>query len=72
LVDKTVNGKEYLRLTYHGESGSKKSCKVWNFNSSKDILFQKHGIIVGKFQKDQYGFRSFPNQIRMLKSKAKV
>jgi DNA polymerase-3 subunit alpha len=71
-VDKSSNGKEYLRLTFHGESGVRRNCKVWNFDSTRDVVFERHDILVGKFQKDQWGMKCFPNQLRILKSKTKI
>lgn len=71
-VDTSSTGKEYLRLVFHGDSGAKRNCKVWNFDSSKDTVFQAHEIIVGKYQKDQWGMKAFPNQLRVLRSKPKV
>lgn len=71
-VDKSSTGKEYLRLVFHGDSGTRRNCKVWNFDSSKDTVFQRNSIIIGKFQKDQWGMKAFPNQIRILTSKSKV
>ena len=71
-VDKSSTGKEYLRLVFHGDSEAKRNCKVWNFDSRKDVVFQKHDVIIGKYQKDQYGMKAFPNQIRVLRSKPKV
>jgi hypothetical protein len=52
--------------------GVRRNCKVWNFDSAKDVVFEKHDILVGKFQKDQWGMKCFPNQLRVLRSKTKV
>lgn len=71
-IDKASNGKEYLRLMFHGESGTKRSCKIWGFDKSQHTVYVKNNIIIGKFRKDQWGLSSFPNQIRLLKSKTEI
>jgi DNA polymerase-3 subunit alpha len=65
-VDKSANGKEYLRLAFHGESGAKRYCKVWAFDPRKDLVFEKNDILIGKFQKDDWGMKTFPNQLKVL------
>jgi DNA-directed DNA polymerase III PolC len=69
VVDTSSTGKQYLRLTFHGDSGAKRTCKVWNYDGDNDVLFKKHDIIVGKFKKDQWGMKTFPNQLRLLTRK---
>lgn len=71
-VSETRNGKEFLQIQFHGEAGVKRGCKVWNFDSSKNSVLMKNQVIVGKYQKDEWGLKTFPNQIKVLKSKAQV
>jgi DNA polymerase III alpha subunit len=68
-VDTSSTGKQFLRLTFHGESGAKRSCKVWNFNEDTDLVYEKNDIIVGKFKKDQWGLKTFPSSIQVMEVK---
>lgn len=68
-VDTSSTGKQFLRLTFHGESGAKRSCKVWNFNEDTDLVYEKNDIIVGKFKKDQWGLKTFPSSIQVMETK---
>ena len=60
------SGKPYLRLMFHGDSGAKRSCKVWGFNPNEDLVFEAKDIIVGKFDKDDYGLKTYPNKLKVL------
>lgn len=66
-VLKTQRGSEYLLLTFHGESGAKKKCKIWNYNPGKDSLFKKDDILVLRMEKDDYGLSTKISNIRSLK-----
>ncbi|TXH11380.1 MAG: hypothetical protein E6R04_02020 [Spirochaetes bacterium] len=66
-VLKTQRGSEYLLLTFHGESGAKKKCKVWNYNPGKDSLLKKDDILVLRMEKDDYGLSTKMSNIRALK-----
>lgn len=68
-VDTSSTGKQFLRLTFHGESGAKRSCKVWSFNEDTDLVYEKNDIIVGKFKKDQWGLKTFPSSIQVMEVK---
>lgn len=69
MVDTSSTGKKFLRLTFHGDSGTKKTCKVWSFNERTDKVFKKNEIIIGKFQKDQWGMKTWPKDIRVANAK---
>lgn len=71
-VDKSSNGKLYLRLTFHGDSGAKRNAKVWGFDSNEDVVYEAKDIIVAKFEKDDYGLKTWPNQIKLLEDTSKV
>jgi hypothetical protein len=65
-VDKTSTGNSYLRLAFHGDSGVKRYCKVWNYDPRKHSVFKKNDIVVGKYQKDDWGMKTYINQLRIL------
>jgi len=69
-VDTSSTGKQFLRVTFHGESGTKRPCKVWSFNEETDLVYEKNDIIVGKFKKDQFGLKTFPSSIQVVETKA--
>lgn len=69
VVDKTSTGKEFLRLSFHGESGVKRNCKVWNYNSHKDPVYKANDIIVGKFEIDDWGIKTMSKNIKVLAEK---
>jgi len=68
-VEKSSTGSDYLKVAFHGDSGTKRSCKVWNFDRTKHTPFKKNDVLIGKFQKDNWGMKSFPNKLRVLRSK---
>lgn len=68
-VLETKTGNEYLALTFHGESGAKRKCKVWNYKSDRDTLYRKDDILVLRLESDDYGLRAKPTGIRILKKK---
>lgn len=70
-VDISSNNKEFLRMTFHGDSGAKKNCKIWNYNRERDAVFKKNDIIIGKFKKDKWGMSCFPNQLKLLTNNGK-
>ena len=70
-VTQTKTGSEYLKLVFHGDSGVKRNCKVWNFDRKKHLVFEKNDILVGKFMKDDWGMKTFPDKVRVLTSVAK-
>jgi DNA polymerase III alpha subunit len=65
----TKFGKPFLLLTFHGESGAKRKCKVWNFNPDRDVLYKKDDILVLRMEKDDFGLSTKPSSVRILKKK---
>lgn len=65
-VKETSTRNKYLNLIFHGDSGARKNCKIWSWNPIKDILFKRGDVVVGKFKKDKWGLKSFPNAMRKL------
>jgi DNA polymerase III alpha subunit len=66
-VLKTRNGWDYLLLTFHGESGAKKKCKIWNYKPDKDVIPKKSNVLVLRMEEDDYGLSTKMNNIRVLK-----
>lgn len=67
-VDTSSNGKLFLRLSFHGESGAEQSCKVWSFSKETDVVYGQNSIIIGKYKKDEWGLKTFPGSIQTMKS----
>jgi len=65
-VRTSSTGNQFLNLVFHGDSGAKRKCKIWNFNEDEDLVYEKNDILVGKFQRDAWGLKSFPDKIRVL------
>lgn len=61
------NGSAYLLLTFHGESGAKRKCKVWNYRPNTDTVYKKDDIVVLRMVKDDYGLSTKPTKIKVLK-----
>jgi hypothetical protein len=61
----TKTGKPYLKLKIYGKSLKEYPCSIWNIKSGKTLLSQ-NDLIVGKFDKNDYGFSTSVNQIQKL------
>lgn len=61
----TKNGKPYLRLTLTGDYGTQNQAFVWNYKGSPEIA--TNDVIVGLFERGDFGFSSFATTIKKLK-----
>lgn len=63
----TKNNKPYLKLVLTGDTGGMLQCFVWNYKGEPAIAV--NDVIVGLFEKGDFGFSSFASTIKKLKKR---
>lgn len=67
-IAKTKSGKDYLRLKISSDT-SDNTCFLWNFNQKKGHKkIPEHTLILGPFEKNDFGFTASFNQIECILS----
>lgn len=65
-VAKTKTGKDYLRLSVIGESGSERGCFVWGYSKNKHAPIDNYTLILARFKKSDFGLSTFYQSIEVL------
>lgn len=67
---KTKLGKDYLKATIHGASGESHTLYCWGFNKAKgDQVIPPHTMVLGQFEKSDFGFSCFYSRLESLYQK---
>lgn len=64
MIATTKTGNKYLKMRVAAETGKEYTMSVWSW--AKHEIPHEGNLIIGNFDKDDYGFKAFPNNFKVV------